>query len=297
MLKVSKKTSEIIQCPNCAQKGNIHKVIYGKFNIYFCKTCHNGFVYPIPDHIEKYYQDYYWDSPNIVGKIKNIAFDIFQRRRVRWLTKNISKGDILDIGAGRGSFGASLPLRYRTVNIEPPNSKVKSKHILKKDFLKWKTDKKFDAITFWESLEHTSPPQSYLSKAYKLLKRGGFIFIEFPRYDSLESRIFGKNWFHLDPPRHLSHLTNTGITILLKQAGFRNIKTRSVLAYEYAPWGLTASLLNNINIRTINNIKKSRNILLFISTIPIITISLIFEIIFFLIDQSPITLAIAEKNE
>lgn len=294
------KSSPNPQCPNCNGKGKVQKIIESKFSIYFCTNCSNGFTYPKPKHIEKYYHSQYWTSLNTVGSLKNFIFYILQKRRIKWVMNTLPKGEILDVGSGEGIFAASLPKTYKVASVEPITSKVKNKSVIKMNLLSWKTNKKFDAICFWESLEHTPYPQEYLKKAYRLLNNNGKIFIEFPRYNCLESKLFGKNWFHLDLPRHLNHLTNQGIIILLEKSGFKNVNVQGISAFDYTPWGLTASLLNCIGKGTADSIKKSnkksKNLFLFILLIPITLFFVIIEIILFFINQSPIALAVAEKN-
>jgi SAM-dependent methyltransferase len=285
----------VIKCPNCSKDNIVRKITKGVFRVYFCKSCHNGFTYPTPKNIGKYYQNYYWESSSLIGSIKNYIFDIFQARRVNWVKKTIPKGLILDVGSGEGRFGSALPHKFKVVNIEPPRSKIKNKSVLKLDFLTWPTKQKFDAICFWESLEHTDSPQLHLSKAYKLLKDGGYIFIEFPRYNCLESKIFAKNWFHLDLPRHLSHLTDKGINCLLSRCGFRDITQKSVASFDYAPWGFIASTLNMVNPHSTDYVKKTGSKILAIFLLPLWFISLIIEIALFTIKQSPIGLAIGKK--
>lgn len=296
MIKTLVKSSAP-QCPNCKGKGKIQRLIKSKFNIYFCSNCFNGFTYPRPLHIENYYHERYWTSSNILGCFKNFIFYIFQKRRVAWIINSLPGGKILDVGSGEGIFAASLPKTYKVDSLEPPGSKVKNKSIIKMDLLKWTTNKKFDAICFWESLEHMPCPEEYLKKAYKLLNKNGKLFIEFPRFNSLESKLFGKNWFHLDTPRHLAHLTDKGIIILLKRSGFKNAEVKNVASLDYAPWGITASLLNCFKGDTTDYIKKSGNFFLIILLAPLTLLSVIVELILLLISQSPIGLAIAEKNE
>ena len=143
--------------------------------------------------------------------------------------------------------------------------------MLKKDFLKWQTNQKFDAIPFWESLEHTPAPQRYLTKAFRLLKKGGCIFIEYPRYNSLESRLFAKNWFLMDMPRHLNHLTDKGLVKILSRVGFSNIALKSVPSFEYALWDFVASILIALKIRSTNYLRRSGNIFSFALSLPLIS--------------------------
>jgi SAM-dependent methyltransferase len=284
-------------CPNCNNNNRVIKKVSGNFNVYFCKICHNGFTFPIPLDIGKYYIDQYWESPGLVGKAKDIIFTIFQKRRLDWLQNAIIRGVVLDVGSGEGIFGKHLAKNYKVLNLEPVDSKVKNASVIKSDLLDWKTETKFDAITFWESLEHTSQPQKYLDKAYRLLNNHGKIIIEFPRYDSFEAKLFKSYWFHLDLPRHLSHLTRKGLTTLLKRSGFKNVNMKSALSLEYAPWGLAASLLNIFKINATHDLKKNGNIFLLIILSPIVLISVIIEMILSLFGQSPISVVNAEKYE
>ena len=283
-------------CPNCKEAGGVKKIIDGSFSVYFCSRCGNGFTIPVPKNPEKYYPENYWESPGIIGKIKMVVFGIFQKRRVYWITGAVSHGVILDVGSGEASFAKSLPDKYRVVSVEPLGSKVENKAVLKKNFPTWDTVNKFDGICFWESLEHTSLPQKYLEKANSLLNKNGKVFIEFPRFNSPESKLFGKNWFHLDVPRHLAHLTDDGVAKLLDRSGFNNIKVEGVSAFEYAPWGFAASLLNLFGYDMTAGAKKSGKYLILFLLLPIFAISIIIELFLWLVGESPIGLATAEKK-
>jgi len=284
-------------CPNCNNSDHvIYKFCVNKFNIYFCKLCQNGFTYPIPKNISKYYHANYWISPGIVGKTKNTVFNLFHTRRKNWLQKYLSSGDILEVGAGEGNFGKSLSNNYLVIGIEFPGSKIKNRNILKEDFLKWEPNKKFDAVIFWESLEHVQTPKKYLEKSCALLKKNGLIFIEYPRFNCLESRLFGKHWFHLDPPRHQSHLTDKGLRKLLLQTHFKPILTKSVLAFEYTVWGYLESLLDFFGVKSTDYIKKRGVVFSLILLLPVAFLSFIAETNFFLINQSPIGFMLAKKR-
>ncbi|OGM15473.1 hypothetical protein A2V56_00755 [Candidatus Woesebacteria bacterium RBG_19FT_COMBO_42_9] len=289
------------QCPNCFEKGRVKLEIDGQFKVYFCHNCHNGFTSPVPEHIRDYYPEYYWISSSTLGLIKETIFNLFQRRRITWLTKSVSKGFILDVGSGEATFGtylSQISQKFTTVSLESSSSLVKNRAVIKRDFLKWATDQKFNAVCFWESLEHTNNPQKYLQKAYSLLNNGGLIFIEFPRYQCFESRLFGQNWFHLDLPRHLAHLTDNGVRELLIRSGFTKIRVRGVLAFEYAPWGFIASFLKTINpkAKLTDNLKASGNILFLILLAPFFLLACIIEAIFLFLDEAPIALVTAEKK-
>lgn len=270
----------------------------GKFNFFFCSTCQMGFIYPYPKPKElvKYYHENYWVTPGLLGFFRKFIFDIFQTRRKRWLMQYLPKGKILDIGAGEGKFAKSLSNKFQVTSLDVPSSKISNMYILKVNFLNWRTNNKFDAIVFWESLEHTPKPEQYLQKAYKLLRNGGFIFIEYPRFDSLESKLFNKYWFHLDPPRHHSYITKRGLEIIISRAGLLKVSHKSVPAFEYAIWGFVGSTLNILNLKITDILKQNRSLVLLVLILPFFILVIFIEILFVEMGQSPIGLIVAKKS-
>ncbi|MBY0527411.1 MAG: class I SAM-dependent methyltransferase [Gemmataceae bacterium] len=79
----------------------------------------------------------------------------------------------------------------------------------------------FDVITMWHSLEHVHAPREILREAHKLLVPGGKLMVGTPNIDSLPFRWFGRNWYGLDLPRHLTHFTPWTLPLMLERTGFR----------------------------------------------------------------------------
>ena len=86
----------------------------------------------------------------------------------------------------------------------------------------------FDVVTLWQSIEHVHEPLTILREAFKLLTPGGKLVIACPNADSWPARAFGRDWFALDVPRHLTHFTPTTLTTMLTAAGFRVEALRQV---------------------------------------------------------------------
>lgn len=287
---------KIMFCPTCKSPLILKYSSINEFDILFCKTCLNGFTNPVPKDLSKYYHSNYWTTPGVIGNVKTLLFKIFQKRRKIWVTQYLQKGEILDVGAGEGRFADSLNNKFQVTSIDTPSSKIENKNVLRVDFLKWRTKKKFDAIVFWESLEHTTNPQRYLQKASSLLKKGGFIFVEYPRFDSTESRIFKNYWFHIDPPRHLVHLSEKGLETMLKRADMVKKFHTTNPALEYTIWGFVASILSIFNIERTDIIKQSRSMTFLILISPLLFLAVISQFIFSVMGQSPIGLIIAGKE-
>lgn len=294
-MRINKGKKNRIICPNCSNPKVFQKFSCYEFKIYYCEKCSNGFTYPVPKNIAKYYNNNYWLPKGILGILKKNVYHLFQLRRKYWIMNFLKKGRILDVGAGEAIFSNLLNKDFEVTSIDLPSAKIKNPDVIKTDFLTWKPKGKFDAIVFWESLEHTAFPQKYIKKAASILNSGGYIFVEYPNADSLESRIFNRYWYHLDPPRHLSHLTPKGLENIFTKSKLKSISNLGVPAFEYTITGFVASILNLFPSRPIDFFKDSNNSIFIIILFPLIIISAFIEICFFIVGQSPIYLTVARK--
>lgn len=204
--------------------------------------------------------------------------------------------EILDVGSGEGIFSRLVKNDFKVTSLDVPSSKIQNPKVIKADFLEWTPRKKFDAIVFWESLEHTAYPQKYLKKALSILKKDGYVFIEYPNFQCWESTIFKNNWFHLDTPRHLVHLTPKGVNILLNRVRLTPKSQFEVFALEYTIGGFVESVLNIFTSNPNDFFRNSKGYLLIFLLIPLLFLSAILEILFYIFNQSPIYLTIAKKN-
>ena len=153
--------------------------------------------------------------------------------------------------------------------------------------------------TFWESFEHLAHPVTALKKAFKVLKKNGYLIIECPRYNSWERLPFGNRWFHLDPPRHLFHYSQIGLINLLDAHGFQLIESKTVYAPEYIPIGFAQSILFSIspklNVFAQQYAKKRSFAVPILLTVFAAFVSP-FTYLFYLLNGSPIQLIIANKR-
>ena len=74
-------------------------------------------------------------------------------------------------------------------------------------------------IVLWHVLEHLDDPELGLRRAVEALGCRGRIVISVPNLGSLQARIGGRCWFHLDVPRHAVHFTRRGLVRLIGRCG------------------------------------------------------------------------------
>lgn len=284
------------ECIFCGQDYLVNRLFKkGLFSLFWCGGCRSGFTFPQPKNINDYYPEDYWGGEKGLGRVRRIVFKFFQRRRVDWVRSEFKfRARILDVGSGEAEFAEAVKDEFKVFSLENRDSKVKNRIVLKMDFLKFEPKEKFDGIVFWESLEHVEDPQKYIVHAGKLLKTGGRIFVEYPKFNCLESKIFGESWFHLDLPRHLVHFTKEGIVDVFERNKLSVHYISDVLALEYCVPGFFMSCMSVIS-PTINRFKFLNGWALVLLS-PLILVGFILECVLFTINQSPIGLLILKKR-
>lgn len=286
-----------IVCPICNEDKEIKTLDSGRFDLYFCKKCKNGFVHPIPGNLSDYYPKLYWQHLGRFSNFRLWLHNSYQNVRLGWFKRYLTKGDVLDVGAGEGAFGEMLGNNFTVTNLEYPGAGVRNKSVIKSNFLTWEPKQKFDGIVFLESLEHVTNPRKYLEKATSLLKEDGFIFVEYPRFSSFESQILGKYWLQRDIPRHLFHFTEEGLRNIAKMTHLKVLDQKGFMSYQYSPYCLLASFVQILRLPSLNlRLGIIRNLPTLFFLILASPIAFILETIFYLVGESPAGLIILKKN-
>lgn len=84
--------------------------------------------------------------------------------------------------------------------------------------------RQFDVITMWDVIEHVDDPSAELSKAYQLLKPGGWLVVHTMDIDSLVARLLGPHWPWL-MDMHLHYFSQKTLTEMLTKKGFEVVWT------------------------------------------------------------------------
>lgn len=224
-----------------------------------CKKCSCFYLYPFPTQKQlndAYNVEYYGNTEEKFIPVIEKLIGIFRQLRARRLIKNIPKNaNILDIGCGNGKFLSQLnqmgdfnlfgtelgsksserALKISNINLaigELSNANFQSNY--------------FNTISLYHVFEHLQNPKNDLIIIKDILKPGGFVTISIPNIDSWQARIFKKNWFHLDFPRHLAFFTPNDFIKLMQKNDFQIVNT-NYWSIEQNPYGWTQSFLNSIS--------------------------------------------------
>ena len=85
----------------------------------------------------------------------------------------------------------------------------------------------FDVVTAAELLEHLIDPQPLLQEVARILRPGGLFWTTTPHARGLSGRMLGLKWRCVWPPEHLQLFSIRGLTKLLRDAGFRELRMKT----------------------------------------------------------------------
>jgi 2-polyprenyl-3-methyl-5-hydroxy-6-metoxy-1,4-benzoquinol methylase len=232
--------------------GNMHDIAFetpGEFSLVRCRNC--GLVYyrtrPTPEEIQAFYPADYLpyrpaiqDEPFFLMRWARQR-NVNKRRRVVEQASPKLPGCILDVGCSTGIFlDAMRRAGWQTQGIEiSPQAADYARQRFGLDVYTGQLqdtqfeDESFDAITFWDVIEHTFDPLETLHETHRLLKPGGILAMTLPHWESLDHRWFGKQWIGYDTPRHLYVFPTPVLKKMLEKAGFVVLSTQSGLGGYY----------------------------------------------------------------
>jgi SAM-dependent methyltransferase len=135
------------------------------------------------------------------------------------LNRILPPGPVLDVGAGDGNLVRAFKSRGRdAVGVDPYAA---ANHPDVRAVEVEDVDGRYSAVIFWHSLEHLRQPVRALRHAAALIAPGGLLVIAVPNAASVQARVFGDRWLHLDVPRHLVHITPEALISTVESLGLK----------------------------------------------------------------------------
>jgi SAM-dependent methyltransferase len=172
---------------------------------------------------------------------------------VRHLRLREGRPRLLDVGCGEGEFLAEMQsLGWSVEGLDPSADAVavaQARGVSARQATLAEARLEagsLDAITFRLVFEHLRDPVTMLAECRRALKPRGVVWIATPSLDSEAHRVFGRNWIHLEPPRHTVVYTASALAGLLASTGFEVV---SVRPSRQARWSfrLSAALAHGLS--------------------------------------------------
>jgi len=264
------------------------------FSIAHCGNCTHRFTQDIPsvDDIGPYYksENYISHTNTSKGLINSLYQSVRkrtlkQKRKLIEKTTGITKGNLLDLGAGTGAFVHEMKeAGWQVTGLEPD---ADARRVGKEMFGIELADtnqftnlpaSSFDAITMWHVLEHVHDLQGYIARLRLLLKENGKLFIAVPNYTSKDAEIYKEHWAAYDVPRHLYHFSPQSMNTLVQKQGMKITAYKPMWfdsfyvcmlssKYKNGKTNLPASFINGLrsNITAMGNVKRCSSVIYIIS--------------------------------
>ncbi len=230
-------------CPVCAGRTSraSHHLCCSYWRCHACGTAH---LHPQPSQQElaRYYESFH--LPAEQGGV----FEAFENRTgadfpakgrivAKYLEERGQTGNqrrrALDVGCGKGLFVREcrrLGLSAEGIDVSATAIRRGAQECgtdgLRVGSLDEQVDWRgtFDAVTTWATIEHVPDPRCFLASLRRVLKPGGYLFVDTGLAgDFVERHAPGLvQWY--DPPQHLFVLSRRGMVKLLQHSGFELIK-------------------------------------------------------------------------
>lgn len=207
------------------------------FPVAACAVCTLRFTQNVPDaaSIGPYYksEDYISHTNTSKGLINGLYQFVRRRtlkakRKLVQKTTGLSRGRLLDVGSGVGSFASEMKQNgWDVTGLEPDED---ARAVAKKEYgldlqpidqLYALPPNSFDAITLWHVMEHVHDLQRYVQQLRTLLKENGKLFIAVPNYTAKDADIYKEYWAAWDVPRHLYHFSPLSVQKLMESNGLK----------------------------------------------------------------------------
>ncbi|WP_053379405.1 class I SAM-dependent methyltransferase [Nitrospira moscoviensis] len=186
-----------------------------------------------------------------VGRLLGAIPSLRRRAAFDWeelLPRFVPNGRLLDVGCGAATYLArmrELGWDVHGVDLSPDAARAAQNRYgipVKVGMLPEARfpDGMFSVVTMSHVIEHVPDPPAHLAECRRIMAPGGRLIIKTPNLAGFASRLFGKHWVALDPPRHLVLFSPQALRECVQQAGFQVIRERSHPAM--AEWNARISL-------------------------------------------------------
>jgi 2-polyprenyl-3-methyl-5-hydroxy-6-metoxy-1,4-benzoquinol methylase len=176
-----------------------------------CRRCGTVFLAEIPPDLGRYYPPTYY--PPLPGYAEFDRRAQAHKWRIDLVREYVSSGRLVEVGASAGFFAhlaKTAGFDVTAIEMDPRccthlRGVVGVKVVESDDpVTALGSLDGADAVTLWHVLEHVDQPAALLAAAAEALVQGGLLVVATPNLGSLQFRLLGAGWPHIDAPRHLA---------------------------------------------------------------------------------------------
>ncbi len=213
------------------------------YQICQCNSCKLVFLYPIPDHLDDFYESeqyrsQFFDETGVDSMQRK--YDREQSARVGRIGVEVLRNKVVaDFGAGPGLFlDAIQGVAKKTIAIEP--TRLYQEYFKSRGHLYYSYAKELiadagevDVAVSFDTIEHIYDLREFAEQIYSVLTSNGIFFLSMPNFRDMVRIIcpesFEPFFYQIS---HLNYFCEDAAYLLLKNAGFTNISVGYLHKYN-----------------------------------------------------------------
>lgn len=190
-----------------------------------CRSCKSVFLADVPANLGDYYPEDYYHLPSLAELDRAAAGEASKLALLRpW----VASGPLVEIGAGFGVFArAARQAGFDVTAIEMDArccdylEEVVGVRAIQSDAPERALVElgSIPVVVLWHVLEHLPRPWDVLEQVATQLEPGGVLALAMPNPDSIQFRLLGSRWAHVDAPRHLFLIPFSALNTRATEAG------------------------------------------------------------------------------
>lgn len=192
-----------------------------------CSRCRSLALTNVPPNLGAFYPSDYYRVPSTRQEVLAIG-GATERAKLALVRRFVRTGRLLEIGPAIGAFLAvaqDAGFEVEAVEMDPDCCAFLEEKLgvptKRSDDPSGalRNSGPYDAIALWQVIEHLPDPREVVAAAAAALSPGGILALAAPNPDSLQLRLLGSRWTHVDAPRHLHLIPIPALVALAAQNG------------------------------------------------------------------------------
>lgn|GEM_PF-280275 len=228
-------TSFTGKCNNCSSS-LIHAFMVGdlnrrigteQFQYLKCQGCETYSLNNVPSDLALYYPESYYELPE-ASLLPVLASN--EAHKIEMIAPWQSGGRMVEVGPGAGVF--SYCAKQAGFEVTAVEMDERTCHYMKSSVgveavqgddpaSELRQIGSLSVVALWHVIEHLRDPWGFIDAAAESLEPGGVLALSAPNPESVQFRLLGSRWAHVDAPRHLFLIPLSAIAERASRSGLR----------------------------------------------------------------------------